>query len=253
MISPTIFLIAALTAGDDPPRPAYLFPARDVGPALLESDGVVKVSETDLAWKFEPVEGPSTVHMIFFPGGGVEPTAYADLVRRVAAEGYAVHLVKSAPGFAFPAVRKPQGVEQASAIRSAEPEAESWVVGGHSLGAAIASSCVHENPADYAGLILIGTTHPRDFDLSGWDGIALKIVATADGVAPIAKVERNRKLLPASTRWATIEGGNHAQYGSYGPQPGDGAATISEARQRDIAASAIVETLRLVVEPGGES
>jgi hypothetical protein len=38
-----------------------------------------------------------------------------------------------------------------------------------------------------------------------------------------------------------IDGGNHAQYGAYGPQAGDGAATISREEQQQQTTTAISE------------
>jgi hypothetical protein len=44
--------------------------------------------------------------------------------------------------------------------------------------------------------------------------------------------DASRALLPADTTWVVIEGGNHAQFGDYGSQPGDNPATISAADQQ---------------------
>lgn len=41
------------------------------------------------------------------------------------------------------------------------------------------------------------------------------------------KLEEGRKLLPKGSKEKCIEGGNHAQFGSYGKQKGDGEARIS--------------------------
>jgi len=38
-----------------------------------------------------------------------------------------------------------------------------------------------------------------------------------------------------------IEGGNHAQFGYYGPQKGDGVATVSRDEQQRLTVSAILE------------
>ncbi|NTW09008.1 MAG: alpha/beta hydrolase, partial [Anaerolineaceae bacterium] len=43
-----------------------------------------------------------------------------------------------------------------------------------------------------------------------------------------------------------IEGGNHAQFGNYGPQPGDGTATISTAEQQSQAVDLMVQLFRAV-------
>jgi hypothetical protein len=50
--------------------------------------------------------------------------------------------------------------------------------------------------------------------------------------------------LPANTRWITIEGGNHAQFGWYGDQSGDLPATISHLEQQQIIIEATLELLK---------
>ncbi|MBQ3486823.1 MAG: hypothetical protein IJA71_00920, partial [Clostridia bacterium] len=40
-----------------------------------------------------------------------------------------------------------------------------------------------------------------------------------------------RRYLPASAAAEELPGGNHAQFGDYGPQKGDGVATVSRAEQ----------------------
>ena len=88
-----------------------------------------------------------------------------------------------------------------------------------------------EDPWPAAGAVLLGTSHPRDVDLSRYKHPVTKIFATRDGLASVDKVEANRHLLPPSTRWVKIEGGNHSQFGWYGFQPGDRFATISRDAQ----------------------
>ncbi len=41
-----------------------------------------------------------------------------------------------------------------------------YIIGGHSQGSKMASQFVYENPNLMKGLFLLGTSHPRDFDLS---------------------------------------------------------------------------------------
>ena len=48
-----------------------------------------------------------------------------------------------------------------------------------------------------------------------------------------------------------IEGGNHAGFGSYGAQRGDGTATISAQEQQDQAAQAIVAFAHDIVDVSG--
>ena len=56
----------------------------------------------------------------------------------------------------------------------------------------------------------------------------------------------SKKLLSEDTIWLVIEGGNHAQLGDYGAQPGDNPATISTAEQQAQAVQATVEFLALL-------
>ena len=53
-----------------------------------------------------------------------------------------------------------------------------------------------------------------------------------DGVAPVERVLANKPLLPETTRWIAIEGGNHSQFGHYGHQLFDGRATITRESQQ---------------------
>ena len=70
------------------------------------------------------------------------------------------------------------------------------------------------------------------------------IYGTLDGLATTEKIAASRPQLPPTTEWVAIAGGNHAQFGWYGPQSGDNPATISrEEQQRQI----VEATLRLLV------
>ena len=93
------------------------------------------------------------------------------------------------------------------------------------------------------GLVLIGTTHPRDVDLSTLAVTVTKVVGTRDGLATRSAVEANRAKLPAATRWVWIEGGNHSQFGWYGFQPGDRRATIAAASQHATMVQAVIDAL----------
>ena len=55
----------------------------------------------------------------------------------------------------------------------------------------------------------------------------VSIYGSLDGLATREKIDASRMLLPADTTWVAIQGGNHAQFGWYGAQSGDNAATIS--------------------------
>ncbi|MDQ3006047.1 MAG: alpha/beta hydrolase [Chloroflexota bacterium] len=73
-----------------------------------------------------------------------------------------------------------------------------------------------------------------------------KVYATNDGLASVDEVEANAQYLPDDTTWILIEGGNHSQFGYYGSQLGDNAATISRERQQELTVEAILAALKSV-------
>ncbi|MNI57192.1 hypothetical protein D3C73_1122390 [compost metagenome] len=57
------------------------------------------------------------------------------------------------------------------------------------------------------------------------------------------KYNEGRSYLPGNTVYSSIEGGNHGQFGSYGPQKGDGVPTITEEEQQARTAQAMLDWL----------
>jgi pimeloyl-ACP methyl ester carboxylesterase len=85
-------------------------------------------------------------------------------------------------------------------------------------------------PEAVAGLVLWASYPPENNPLNDRDLPVLSIYGTKD--MGLEGIEANRGLLPPDTQWVVMEGGNHAQFGWYGPQPGDGEATISREAQQ---------------------
>jgi pimeloyl-ACP methyl ester carboxylesterase len=233
-------------AQQEKPAATYLFPAKGVDEALLRSDARVAVAESPECWTLTPAAGAADTALLFFPGGGVDPKAYFPLLRAVVAEGFTVHLVKVTLEFGSADAHRRKAVDRGRIVMAARPGVRRWFVAGHSMGGAIAAQFVHEDAKLFCGLALIATTHPREHDLSRFALDVTKIVGTLDLVARLEQCEAGRALLPAATTWVRVEGGNHAQFGSYGSQPGDGAATISADEQRAIASDALLAALRRV-------
>jgi hypothetical protein len=94
-----------------------------------------------------------------------------------------------------------------------------------------------------AGLVLIGTSHPRDFSLAHLQIPVTQIYGTRDTIADVDKVVAARRNLPPSITIVEIDGGNHSQFGSYGFQPGDWPASIPRREQQQRTVDAIVATL----------
>lgn len=216
--------------------------------AAVRSDAAVEVSHERGAWRFLPLRKPAApVGLIFFAGSLVDPVAYAPLLRAVAEEGFPAWLVELPRRGAFGGAEDPELSSRVHAILRAPGVPRRWLVGGHSRGAVVAVNvAAHQIVEDFdgmAGLVLVGTSHPRDVDLSALEVPVTKIAGTRDGLASPEEVEQNRPKLPASTRWVWIEGGNHCQFGWYGFQPGDRTATIPAAAQRKATIRAVLEAL----------
>jgi len=213
--------------------------------AATATDDAVAVTHAEGIWRFTPATRSKSSTLVFFPGALVDPRAYAPLARSVAEAGYRVLLVELPRRGAFGGAESPELRLRTAAALASIPDHHSVVVGGHSKGAVVASTLSSREPGP-AGVVLIGTSHPRDVDLSRLDVPVTKIVGTRDGVASPEKVEQNAGLLPAQTRWVWVEGGNHSQFGWYGFQPMDRRAEISAADQRRIMTQAVLELLQSV-------
>jgi predicted esterase len=229
---------------------ANSFRARGFDRSILESDSKITIAETDQFIAFRPNVSSQPVGLIFFPGGMVQPEAYAPLLRTIAEQGYNVFIVKLPFGSAPLKSQETHVMEQTLEIMEANQSVQHWVVGGHSRGAAIASrfAVLHSNAFD--GLILIGTSHPKEaaFNLSNSTLAVTKVYAANDGLASPSEVEANAVYLPETTHWVFIDGGNHSQFGYFGTLLGDNAATISRAQQQELTVEAILAALKNVQE-----
>jgi hypothetical protein len=70
---------------------------------------------------------------------------------------------------------------------------------------------------------------------------AVSIYGTNDGLATGEKLDESKALLLPDTKFVAIEGGNHAQFGSYGFQAGDNEADITPEAQWTQTANATVD------------
>ena len=128
-------------------------------------------------------------------------------------------------------------VDAAEGILEYYPEIDTWYIGGHSLGGSMAASYAADCDA-FAGLILLASYSTVDMTETKLDVIS--IYGTEDGVLNIEKYREYRPNLPHHTAEYIIEGGNHAQFGSYGAQDGDGISAISSEDQLDLTVEAIM-------------
>jgi pimeloyl-ACP methyl ester carboxylesterase len=203
----------------------------------LVSDDIVTVEETDSAWTFSPASDAPRMGVVLYPGGRVDARAYAPLARELAEQGYLVAITPMPLNLAVFAPDRAQDVVDEY------PEMMAWAVGGHSLGGTMAARYANANRDTVEALALLASYPAGGDDMSDSELAALTIYGTKDGVLNEDNFEEATPLLPPETRFVPIEGGNHAQFGNYGEQAGDGEATILAEDQRWVTVTAMAEML----------
>lgn len=141
----------------------------------LQSDSQVQVSNND--WiTFLPVENRMDVGVILYPGGHVDPVAYTPLAGGIAAAGFPVIMPRMPLNLAV------FDINAADEIMARYPEIETWVIGGHSLGGAMAAEYVSGHETAVRGLFLLASYSAENTDLSRFTNLkVLSIFGSEDG------------------------------------------------------------------------
>ncbi len=209
------------------------YPARTVALSALESTD--RVTVTQGKWiAFTPVEKAET-GLIFYPGGLVEPTAYAPVLRKIAEEGVLVVITPMPLNLAI------LHTGAANAVIDDFPHISTWILAGHSLGGASAAMFAENNPTRIDALALWDSYPPNSADLSDDALSVISIFGTTNGRPNTENFNDKKHLLPADTMFVEIDGANHAQFGDYGPQKGDVVASISLAEQHERVAEIMLD------------
>ncbi len=202
--------------------------------AALVTDATVAVDQSDGNITFVPAAG-ADVGLILYPGAKVPAKAYAPTARLIAERGYLVVIVSMPFNFA---VLDPNA---ATNVIVGRPEIETWAIGGHSLGGAMAGQYVAGNPGAIDGLILWAAYSSSNVSASAI--LAEVTYGTLDAGRDRFVSTESLGLLPANATITAIEGGNHANFGAYTGQPNDPEAEIPREQQQQVAADAAVELL----------
>ena len=173
--------------------------------------------------------------MIFYPGGLVDERAYAPLMQALADRDILCLLVQMPLNLAV------LDMNAADGLQALYPDVERWLIGGHSLGGAMAASYAAGHENEYDGLVLLGAYSTAD--LSGTELQVLSVYGSEDGVLNHEKYAQCLKYYPADFTEVVVNGGCHAYFGDYGMQKGDGIPSISRAEQIAVAADAIAALL----------
>ena len=193
--------------------------ATDAALACLDEAGGPKVRSVDQTLC---VETPgATTALVFYPGGKVQAEAYMPLLRRIARDGTDCYLVKMPFNLAV------FGVNRVEGVMAAHPH-DRWLLAGHSLGGAMAARWAAAHPGRLDGLVLLAAypDRPLPEDLP-----VLVLYGSEDGVLNRSNLEKSASLLPPDAVVRQLPGGNHANFGSYGAQRGDGIATVTPEAQ----------------------
>lgn len=203
--------------------------------AIRQMDGseTTSVLDIDEGYLFD---GPgSDVALVFYPGAMVDCRSYSPLLQKISGEGVDVFLVEMPYNLALFDVNAMDRLRE-------NYDYEHWYLCGHSLGGAMAANYIAKAEQEPDGLILLAAYATKE--LQAEDLKVLSLYGDRDGVLNVKKVEEGRTNMPTDYKEAVIPGGNHAQFGSYGPQKGDGEATIPAEIQLQITADAIIEFLK---------
>jgi hypothetical protein len=195
------------------------------GKSYLASNETISVSDEGRDYAFLPRQATSK-GAVFYPGGKVESAAYAPLCAKLAEKGFAVYLPRLPYHFAF------FDVNAADRFISGHSEISSWYVLGHSLGGAMLGEYASNHFSELKGIAFLGA-----YSVNNLSQTSLKcacLYGSEDGVMNREKYQANYANLPSSTREKVIAGGNHAGFGEYGSQSGDGKASISGEEQAQI-------------------
>lgn len=191
-----------------------------------------KLAQTEYVY-FAPIDSPNQKSIIIYQGGKVSHLAYARLAFSLAEKGFTVYLPKMLFSLAF---------FQASLANQfiASFEATSWILLGHSLGGVAMSSVIVENLQITGAIYLASYPYAK----GSYDHVmSLLIHAELDGLTSQAEIESRLSFLPENKRrFEVILGGNHAGFGDYGLQSGDGFAIITTEAQIQRTVELILDT-----------
>lgn len=159
-------------------------------------------------------------NIVIIPGGKVKPESYQYLAASLALSGYDVTIVKTLFNLAI--------LTPNYGARFLKDGIDNVVI-GHSLGGTVASIF---SAGDHRITEIIFLASYPISDVS--DKEVLIMTGEFDEVLDMNDVENSREYLPSSFISYQINGGNHAQFGWYGPQKDDGTAEITTKEQQSL-------------------
>ncbi len=172
--------------------------------------------------------------LVFYPGGRVAPDAYLPTAVRIADRADITVVVPKMTANLAVFSR-----ERADAVIEGESQVSRWVVGGHSLGGAMACRYAGSHGDTVDGLVLVGSYCDRPVE----ETPTVVVIGTRDAVLDRDRFVASRENLPPDHRVSRIEGMNHSQAGWYSGQRGGQPARVSTPEAHRRLATAIADWL----------
>ena len=170
-----------------------------------------------------PVDGQSETLFVLYPGAFLRPHTYTWIGVALAPHGVRtvipampLDLAVLAPG-------------RATALIEANDDVTRVVIGGHSLGGAMAARFADANPDLVDALVLLGAYTAADDDLNDADLEVLVLAGEHDGIATLEEVRKGMTRMPGDAELYVVPGAVHGFFGRYGPQRLDGTPTVARA------------------------
>jgi len=205
--------------------------------AALRSDEKATVSEgKDIV--FTPGSDQPTTGVILYPGGRCDSRAYAPVMRPLANIGFKVIIPH------MPLRLAVLDANRAGTIMEQHPEIDRWIIGGHSMGGAMAAAYVYKNPGRISGLIFMASYPSGMHAMPDSELPMAMLYGTHDFITRQTEFEASHERLPEHTSYVAIEGGDHYQFGSFGNV--EITATISRAEQQQQTIQALIKFLNSI-------
>ena len=189
--------------------------------ALLNGTENVTVNKIDKGLFLDGPGNESSI--IFYPGAKIEYTSYLPLFMDLANDGVDCFLVEMPMNLA---ILDSNGAD--AIIDDANYTYDKWYIAGHSLGGSMAASYIKNHPNKTDGLILLAAYSVDDLG----NVPVLSIYGSNDKNLNKVTYDESKGLIDGNLTEYVIDGGNHAQFASYGIDKKDGKATISPEEQR---------------------
>ena len=133
-------------------------------------------------------------------------------------------------------------IDRADGVYEGFVSVDHWYMAGHSLGGSMACEYIADKCDIFEGVILLASYSAAD--LSKTEFKVLSIYGSADTVLNKESYDESKANLPKGYVEHLLPGGNHAYFGVYGEQSGDGEATLTNKEQIELTASVIAEFVK---------